>query len=130
MARFLVFGKAPQELVDAFGQAVEAQRYTLSLLAPGASCRDVFAQYQDYMRAHNRPQERRLHCHGQGYENVERPLIRHDETMSMFGTMNIGIHPAVTTERMFMTVCDNFLVHPDGRSERLHQTPQQLFEIA
>ena len=59
---------------------------------------NVFAQYQDYMRARNLPVERRLHCHGQGYENVERPLIRYDETMTVAGNMNIGIHPAVTTE--------------------------------
>jgi Xaa-Pro aminopeptidase len=130
MARFFVFGRAPQELIDAFGAAVEAQKYTLSLLQPGTACRDVFAQYQDYMRARNLPVERRLHCHGQGYENVERPLIRHDETMTVAGNMNIGIHPAVTTENMFMTVCDNFLLHAAGPAERLHKTPQELFEVA
>jgi Xaa-Pro aminopeptidase len=129
MARFFIFGKAPQELVDALGMAVEAQKYTLDLLKPGAACSDVFAQYQDYMRGKNLPIERRLHCHGQGYENVERPLIRNDETMTVFGNMNIGIHPAVATETMFMTVCDNFLVHPDGSAERLHKTPQELVEI-
>src|SRR6185503_11243006 len=73
LARMLVFGKAPQQLVDAFGAVKEAQQYTLGLLKPGASCREIFENYNGYMRARGLAPERRLHCHGQGYENVERP---------------------------------------------------------
>jgi hypothetical protein len=29
-----------------------------------------------------------------------------------------------------MTVCDNFLLHAAGPAERLHKTPQELFEVA
>jgi len=43
--------------------------------------------------------------------------------------MNIGIHPSVSTERMFATVCDNFLVNADGTTERLHRTPQAIVEL-
>ncbi len=129
LARLFVLGKAPQELVDAFGAVVEAQDYTLAQLKPGAACRDVFEAYNAYMRSRGLPEERRLHCHGQGYENVERPLIRHDETMSIGGDMNIGIHPVVSNERMFMTVCDNFLVRADGSAERMHRTPRRIFEL-
>ncbi|OGA96148.1 MAG: hypothetical protein A3G27_19675 [Betaproteobacteria bacterium RIFCSPLOWO2_12_FULL_66_14] len=128
LARFLVLGKAPQELVDAFGAMVEAQQYTLGLLKPGAACREVFQAYNAYMRSRGLPEERRLHCHGQGYEPVERPLVRDDETMAIGANLNIGIHPSVANERMFVTVCDNFLVG-EGGVERLHRTPQEIMEL-
>jgi len=129
LGRLFVLGKAPQELVDAFGAVVEAQALTLGLLKPGAAASEVFEAYNAYMRSRGLPEERRLHCHGQGYEVVERPLIRNDETMKIAANMNIGIHPSISNERMFMTVCDNFLIGPDGSAERLHRTPQKIFEL-
>jgi Xaa-Pro aminopeptidase len=129
MCRPFVLGKAPQELRDAFAAAVEAQHHTLKSLKPGTPCREAFAAHNAYMRARGFAEERRLHCHGQGYETVERPLIRHDETMAIAGTMNIGIHPSLVAGRTFMTVSDNFLIHPDGAAERLHQTPQEIIEL-
>ena len=129
LGRIFVLGKAPQELVDAFGAMVEAQQYTLGLLKPGASCRDIFGEYNAYMRARGLPEERRVYCHGQGYEVVERPLIRDDESMRIAADMNIGIHPSLSNERMFATVCDNFLIHADGPAERLHKTPQTILEL-
>jgi Xaa-Pro aminopeptidase len=129
VGRVVVLGKAPQELVDAWGVAVEAQDFTVRLLRPGASCAEIFAAYQSYLRARNIPEETRLHCHGQGYDVVERPLIRDDETMTLAAGMNIGIHPSWANARMFVTVCDNFLIGPDGAVERLHQTPREIIEI-
>ncbi len=128
VGRIFVLGKAPQELVDTFGQMVEAQEFTMKLLRPGAACRDAFEEYQAYMRGKKLPEEDRLHCHGQGYDNVERPLIRNDETMAIGVGMNIGCHPGMLNARMFMTVCDNFLISENG-AERLHKTPQKIIEL-
>ena len=81
------------------------------------------------MRARGLPEERRVYCHGQGYEVVERPLVRDDESMKIAANMNIGIHPSLSNESMFATVCDNFLVHAEGSSERLHKMPQTIIEL-
>jgi len=129
LARFFVLGKAPQELVDGFGAMIEAQQHTLQLLKPGAACREIFAAYNSYMRSRGLQEERRLHCHGQGYEPVERPLVRNDETMTIAENMNIGIHPSFANERLFVTVCDNFLTGAGGSVERLHSTPQTIIEL-
>jgi Xaa-Pro aminopeptidase len=129
IGRLVVLGKAAQELVDAWGMAVEAQDFTVRLLKPGASCREIFAEYQSYLRARKLPEETRLHCHGQGYDVVERPLIRHDEDMRLAAGMNIGIHPSWATPRYFITVCDNFLIAADGTVERLHKTPREIIEL-
>ncbi len=129
LGRMFVIGKAPQELVDAFGQVLEAQQYTLGLLQPGVPCREIFAQYNSYLSARGLATEKRLHCHGQGYEVVERPLIRDDEPMAIAAGMNIGIHPAIAGARSFITVCDNFMLLEGGGAERLHRTEQRIFEV-
>jgi Xaa-Pro aminopeptidase len=128
-ARYFVLGKAPQALTDAFGIAVEAQDWTVRQLVPGASCRAIFADYNAYMQARGLPPEKRLHCHSQGYDVVERPLVRDDEAMAIGPNMNIGIHPSFDSAGMWITVCDNFLLGADGRPERLHKTPQRVFEL-
>jgi Xaa-Pro aminopeptidase len=129
MCRYIVLGKAPQELTDMIGQTIEMQKYTLGLLKPGAKCSDIFADYNAAMKKRGYQEEKRLHCHGQGYENVERPLIRSDETMSIAANMNIGIHPIIANERVAATISDNFLTTAAGQPERLHQTPQKVFEL-
>ena len=127
--RYYVLGRPPQELQDMFGAMVEAQDFTVGLLQPGASCRDIFAEYNDYMKARGFPPERRVHCHGQGYDNVEPPLVRTDETMPLGKNMNIGLHPAVARKDIFVTSCDNYLIGPDGAVERLHRTPREIFAL-
>jgi Xaa-Pro aminopeptidase len=129
VARFFVLGKTPPELKQAFDAMVAAQDFTLRLLKPGTPCRDVFAAYNAYMRERGFAEETRLHCHGQGYDSVERPLVRHDETMTIEADMNIGVHPSVLTRDLFATVCDNFLTRPDGSVERLHRTPRNIIEL-
>ena len=52
----------------------------------------------------------RVHCHGQGYDNVEPPLVRADETMKLGKRMNIGLHPAIARKDCFITSCDNYLI--------------------
>jgi len=130
LGRVFVFGKAWPELVDSFGAAIEAREHTLGMLKPGASCRELFAAHNAHMRFRGFPEERRLYAHGQGYDLVERPLIRDDEPMAIAANMNIGIHthPSASNQRYF-TATDNFLVHADGSVERLHRTPERIFEL-
>jgi hypothetical protein len=81
------------------------------------------------MREHGRPEEKRLHCHGQGYDMVERPLVRFDETMKIAKNMVLSAHPTYTTERTYSWSCDDFLVGEQDASERLHAFPQKIFEL-
>ena len=75
------------------------------------------------------PPELRLYAHGQGYDLVERPLIRADETMTIEETMNLAVHPGYETPSIFAVICDNYLIGPDGPGECLHKTPKQVFEL-
>jgi Xaa-Pro aminopeptidase len=128
IGRMFVFGKAPQELVDVHGKIVEAQDFTVRLLETGGPLPDLYAEYQAYMVKHGMPEERRVHCHGQGYDVVERPLMRHDETMKLATNMNIGIHPAFGDSRMTATISDNYLLGENG-AEAIHKTARRLFEL-
>lgn len=127
--RFYSLGKPPQAFVDLYGEMQEAQSFTLSLLKPGASCRDVFATYNDYMTTRGLQPESRLHCHGQGYDVVERPMARWDDPALVEGRLNIGLHPVSLRDGVFAIACDNFIVEADGRIERLHQLPHRVFEV-
>ncbi len=97
IARTLVLGKASNELTDGFEAMKEAQDYTLSLMKPGASCRDIANAHDDYMKKHGFELEIRLYAHSQGYDMVERPMIRADETMPIEENMNFAVHPGYNT---------------------------------
>jgi Xaa-Pro aminopeptidase len=129
LARTMVFGKATQQLLDGFAAMKEAQDHTLSLIKPGAVCRDIAAAHDDYMRSRGLPPELRLYCHGQGYDLVERPLVRADETMSLAENMNLAVHPGYETDAVWAVICDNYLVEADGVSECLHRTEKKIFEV-
>jgi Xaa-Pro aminopeptidase len=129
LGRTCVVGKASQELKDEFAFALQARKFNLGLLKPGTPCKDIFAAYNDFMRRNGRPEERRLHCHGQGYDLVERPLIRHDEPMAIEQDMNIVAHPTYIRGHVLSWVCDNYLIEASGPGERLHRFPEIITEL-
>jgi Xaa-Pro aminopeptidase len=129
IARTIVLGKASNELIDGFESMKEAQAHTLHLLKPGASCADIARSHDEYMRARGLPAELRLYCHGQGYDLVERPLVRADETMAIEEHMNLAVHPGYETPSIFAVICDNYFIEAGGPGACLHQTPKQIFEI-
>jgi len=129
LSRTFVLGKASQELLDALGQVLEAQQNTLNRLKPGASCADVYAEHNKFMRSRGLAEEKRLYCHGQGYDMVERPLIRDDEPFPILENMNIVVHPGIMTDRLFMTNTDNYIIGPNGAGESIHKTPKKVIEV-
>jgi Xaa-Pro aminopeptidase len=148
IGRIFSVGKPSQELQDAFGVSLEAQRISLSLLKPSANPRDIwdanneFLEKKGYLperRLHAHGQgydlverplpERRLHAHGQGYDLVERPLIRYDEPMKIKAGMNLAVHPMAASETIWAGVADNYLVTETGVSACLHKTPKEIIVV-
>jgi Xaa-Pro aminopeptidase len=129
LGRSCVVGKASQQMKDEYAFALEARKFNLGLLKPGAPCKDIFVAYNEFMRSHGRPQEKRLHCHGQGYDLVERPLIRSDEPMKIERDMNIVVHPTYIGGGTLSWFCDNWLIGPEGPGERLHHFPEVITEL-
>ena len=129
IARTIVLGKASAELKDGFAAVKAAQDYTLSLMKPGAKPADIHAAHNAYMKEHGLPPEMRLYAHSQGYDMVERPLIRQDEPIPLAENMNFAVHPGYETASIFAVICDNYLVTKTGVSPCLHQTAKQVFEV-
>lgn len=129
LCRVITLGPAPQELKDALALCLEAQQHTLKQLVPGASCAEVFASHNAFMKARGLAEERRIHCHGQGYELVERPLIRQDESMIIKENMHLAVHLVILNERLFMTNTDNYTIGSDGPLTCLHKTPKTIIEV-
>ena len=129
IARTIVLGKASNELKDGFEAMREAQEHTLRLIKPGAQPRDIHLAHNAYMEERGLPLELRLYAHGQGYDMVERPLIRSDETMPIAAGMNLAVHPGYETPSIFAVVCDNYIVGHDGPGDCLHRTDKRIFEL-
>jgi len=129
LARTMVLGEASQELSDAFAVVRDAQRHTVAKLKPGASCAEIYASHNDFMASRGAPPELRLYGHSQGYDLVDRPLVRSDETMPLAAHMNVAVHPGFPTKTNFVFICDNFLIHEDGSVEHLHKSEQKLYEV-
>jgi len=129
IARTVVLGKASAELKDGFAAVKAAQDYSLSIMKPGTPARDVFASHNAYMARNGMPSETRLYAHGQGYDMVERPLIRADDDMTLQEGMCVAVHPGYETPSLFAVICDNYIIEADGPGECLHRTEKRLFEI-
>ena len=128
LGRTFVLGQASDEMKRDMEFVLRAQDYAASLLVPGTPCSDVWEAYGRFLEENGRPPERRLFCHGQGYDLVERPLMRQDETLAVTAGMNVACHPTFASAGNFATSCDNWLV---GRAaaERLHRFPRGLVEL-
>jgi len=129
ISRTCVIGKAPQQMKEEFEMLLEARRFTLNLLKPGTLCKDIWDAYNGFLRKHARPEEKRLYCHGQGYDLVERPLVRFDEPMPILKGMNITCHPTFIAGGVFNTICDNYLIGEAGVTERIHKCPEKIYEL-
>jgi len=130
LGRTAVLGKAPQVLKDELAFALEARRFTLDMLKPGTACGDVWTEYNAFMKRNGRPEEARLYCHGQGYDLVERPLVRPDETFPIQDQTNIVVHPTYLKDGVMSWICDNYIIGRNGPGERIHQFPEEITEIA
>ncbi len=128
LGRTCVLGEASAEMNDEFAFVLEARNFTLKLLKPGASCKDIWDAYNQFMREHKRPEEKRLYCHGQGYDMVERPLVRFDEPMKLKTNMIVSCHPTYALAGSFNWACDDYLITERG-VERLHQFPEKITEL-
>ncbi len=125
----VVGAKVPQSMKDELAFCMESRKLTLDLLKPGASCKDIWDAFNAFMRKNGRPMEARLYCHGQGYDLVERPLIRNDEPMTIAKDMNIVVHPTYIHAGYLNWLCDNYLIGGNGPGDRLHQFPEEIVEV-
>jgi Xaa-Pro aminopeptidase len=129
LGRIFVAGKVPSELQEAHEQAMELQQATLRLIRPGAEPAEIWRVNNDLLAKKNLLLETRAYAHGQGYDLVERPLIRDDEKMKLTARMNITVHPTVGTDRVWVWVCDNYLITESGVTPCLHTSPQEIFSV-
>ena len=129
IGRIFSVGKVPLELEEAFEAAREIQQATLRQIRPDADPGEIWRANNQYLLKKGFLPETRAYAHGQGYDLVERPLIRDDESMRLQAGMNITVHPTVGSERVWVWVCDNYLITEAGVSACLHKTPQEIFSV-
>jgi Xaa-Pro aminopeptidase len=129
LGRSCVVGKVPQQMKDELEFCKASRKLTLDQLKPGTPCKDIWDAFNDFMRQNGRPIEARLYCHGQGYDLVERPLVRQDEPWAIEKDMNIVVHPTYLHAGYLNWLCDNYLIGGNGPGDRLHQFPEEVVEV-
>jgi len=127
-ARTWVLGEPTKELLKAWDDALAAQNYAAELSKPGVDVATIFTRYNQFVVAMGYAPEGRVFAHGQGYDLVERPLIRDDENMTLKANMVLAIHPLLVTSTALAFPCDDFLVTENG-ARIMHQTPRQIFTV-
>ena len=131
IGRTIVVGDATDNVIETLESelafTLEAQRFTLNMLRPGAKCSEIWEAFNQFMTENSKQEEGRLYCHGQGYDMVERPLVRFDETINISENMNIVCHPGYKTDSVFSWICDNYIVGENGVRESIHKLPQKIF---
>ncbi len=125
----VVGAKVPQAMKDELAFCIESRQVTLDLLKPGTPSKAVWDGFNAFMRKNGRPMESRLYCHGQGYDLVERPLVRNDEPMTIEKDMNIVVHSTYIHAGYLNWLCDNYLIGDNGPGERLHKFPEEITEV-
>jgi Xaa-Pro aminopeptidase len=129
IGRTFFLGRVPSELSDANELCKEAQEVTLKRLKPGANPGELLRANNDFLVKKGFFPETRLYAHGQGYDLVERPALREDEPMKLKARMNITVHPVAATSKLWVWVCDNYLITDSGVSECLHKTPKEILPV-
>jgi Xaa-Pro aminopeptidase len=129
IARVFSLGEPSQEAKDGFACAVEAQKLTVGMLRPGANPKDIWDANNEFLQKNGSGPEGRLYAHGEGYELVERPAIRYDESMKVQAGMNVAVHPVWRNSRVWITLCDNYLVTEDGSNPCLHKSPKEIIIV-
>ena len=129
LGRVITIGKPPQELQDAFGVALEAQKISLDLLKPGASPKEAWDANNAFLQKKGYFPESRAYAHGQGYHFVERPIIRDDEPMRIRAGMNLTVHPSACNQTVWAGVTDNYIIGDSGPGPCLHKTPKEILVV-
>ena len=128
LGRTCVLGTLPAQLAEEYEFCLQAQRFCTGLLVPGAAPAHVWREYNDFLRRNGRPEEDRLHCHSQGTDLVEPPLVRAEDAMTIRAGMNIACHPRYVVDGFCAWVCDNVITRPDGTVEEIHKFGKQIVE--
>lgn len=129
LGRTWCLGEPPRELLRSWDIALEAQKRAAALLKPGAKPGDILNANNDFMVSKGFVGEGRLFGHGQGYDLVERPAFRLDETMTLKAGMLIALHPIASNNQAYAFCCDNYLIKESGSAELLHKTPQEVIVL-
>lgn len=129
VGRTIVIGPADDALLEEHEFTLHAWREGVAALQSGGSAAKLFDDYNAFMAANDRPGEERLHAHSQGYDIVERPLVRNDETLTLETGMLLAYHPYYVHDNRAMWLCDNVVLTKDGPTGPLHNIEQKVFEV-
>ncbi len=128
IARNFCIGDVPKEMQKAWSDVLGVQKELAKAYKPGAHCKDLWDLQNKMMVELGYPAEDRLSCHSQGYDIVERPVVRPEETMDIKENMVFAIHPFAVTKEVWIDPCQNYHITPNG-GVLMHKCPMDVFVV-
>jgi Xaa-Pro aminopeptidase len=127
LTRGAVLGNVPATLSDEIALALDVQQYLADVACGGITGAELDVLYREKLSAVGRPYTGGSYCHSHGYDIMQRPVARVEESLRFDVDMNIGVHPTYIWEGSFIWVCSNFLTAAGG-AELIHAHPNELRE--
>ena len=129
IARTWSLGEPPKKLIDAFAVAKEAQKLAASMIKPDIHPGLIMETTNAFLEEKGYLPDSQLFAHGQGYDLVERPGFRMDESMNLKVNMNLAVHPIALSidKKVYAFCCDNYLLTEKGVN--IYKTPQGIIVI-
>ncbi|MFC1910840.1 M24 family metallopeptidase [Chloroflexota bacterium] len=128
IARNFCMGEAPKELLKAWSDIIAIQKELAKAHKPGATAKCLWDYQNKLLTDYGYPPETRLSCHSQGYDIVERPVVRPEEPMLLKENMVMAIHPMPVTREVFVDPCANYLITAAGGA-LMHKCAQEVFIV-
>lgn len=126
LGRIVCLGEVPKPLLKLWNDMVELQNITVEHLKPGAKPADIIKAYNKRITEMQYKIEERCYAHSQGYDILERPLVRLDESIIIKAGMNLAVHPMTFAKGTFAFCCDNYITTKSS-AVRIHNTPREVF---
>jgi Xaa-Pro aminopeptidase len=114
LRRCLCIGKVPRELNEVYEIAMEARRIMAANCKPGVMPAVALDASDDFLKSKDCPPEPRLGGHGQGYDLVERPVIRRDEPAKLENGMIVALHPMAKIGDFSASISDTYVISESG----------------
>jgi len=128
IARNICIGDPPKILLKAWEKIVVIQEELAKMYKPGVSAKELWDFQNKLLIEEGFPPETRLSCHSQGYDIVERPVIRPEEPMIIKENMVMALHPMPLTKEVFVDPCANYLITGSGGIV-MHKCSPEVFVV-
>ena len=121
------FGNINQKSLDAYNKLWDATEYTLEIIKPGISCKQIYESLSNNLFSGNIKNPVGRMGHGFGLQLTEPPSIMIDDNTILEKNMILALEPSIEIENDLILVHEeNILITQNGNRLLTSRTPKEL----